>query len=271
MRDVFRRHGLLDQRALAVARLGFLQLALQLGDAAVGESRRRAGTRPCAARWRVRCGLVELLLEVGRTPELLLLGHATGGQPRRILPRARRAPSRSGEPFLRRLVLLQLQRLALDLELHDAAVELVERLGLGIDLHPQPRRGFVDQVDRLVGQEAVGDVAVRQRRRRDQRRIGDAHLVVLLVFLLEAAQDRDRVLDAGLVDQDRLETPGQSRVLLDMLAVFVERGRADAVQLAARQRRLQQVGRIHRAVRLAGADQRVHLVDEQDDAAGRRR
>ena len=32
-----------------------------------------------------------------------------------------------------------------------------------------------------------------------------------------------------------------------------------------------QVGRIHRAVRLAGADQRVHLVDEQDDAAGGRR
>jgi hypothetical protein len=50
-----------------------------------------------------------------------------------------------------------------------------------------------------------------------------------------------------------------------MLAVLVERGRADAVQLAARQRRLQQVRGIHRAIRLAGADQRVHLVDEQDD------
>ena len=55
-----------------------------------------------------------------------------------------------------------------------------------------------------------------------------------------------------------------------MLAVFVERGRADAMQFAARQRRLQQVRCVHRAVRLAGADQRVHLVDEQDDAAGGR-
>ena len=36
-------------------------------------------------------------------------------------------------------------------------------------------------------------------------------------------------------------------------------------------RRLEQVRRIHRAVGLAGADQRVHLVDEQDDAAIRRR
>ena len=176
-----------------------------------------------------------------------------------------------GKPVLRGVVLLDLQRLALDLELHDAAVDLVQRLGLGIDLHPQPRRGLVDEVDRLVGQEAVGDVAVGQRRRRDQRRIRNAHLVVLLVLLLEAAQDRDRVLDRRLVDEDRLEAAGKGRVLLDMLAVFVERGRADAVQFAARQRRLQQVGGVHRAVRLAGADQRVHLVDEQDDVAGGRR
>ena len=33
----------------------------------------------------------------------------------------------------------------------------------------------------------------------------------------------------------------------------------------------EQVGRVHRAVGLAGADQRVHLVDEQDDAAVGRR
>ena len=52
-----------------------------------------------------------------------------------------------------------------------------------------------------------------------------------------------------------------------MLAIFVERGRADAVQFAARQRRLQQVGRIHRAFGFSRADQLVHLVDEQDDVA----
>ena len=43
------------------------------------------------------------------------------------------------------------------------------------------------------------------------------------------------------------------------------------MQFAARQRRLEQVRSIHRAVRLAGADEGVHLVDEQDDAAVRRR
>ena len=143
----------------------------------------------------------------------------------------------------------------------------VQLFRLGIDLHLQARRRLVDEVDRLVGQEAVGDVAVRQRRRRDERAVGDAHAVVQLVLLLEAAQDRDRVLDRRLVDEHRLEAPRQRRVLLDVLAVLVERGRADAVQLTAGEGRLQQVAGIHRALGLAGADDGVQLVDEQDDAA----
>ena len=174
------------------------------------------------------------------------------------------------QPVARRLVGLLLQRLALDLQLDDAAVELVERLRLGIDLHAEPRGGLVHEVDRLVGQEAVGDVAVGERRGGDDRRIGDAHAVVHLVLLLEAAQDGDGVLHRRLGDEDRLEAAGERGVLLDVLAVFVERGGADAVQLAARERRLQEVRGVHRAVRLAGADQGVHLVDEEDDLAFRR-
>ena len=52
-----------------------------------------------------------------------------------------------------------------------------------------------------------------------------------------------------------------------MFAVFVQRGRADTVQFTARQRRLDQVGGIHRTVGFARANQRVHLVDEQHDFA----
>ena len=37
------------------------------------------------------------------------------------------------------------------------------------------RAGFVDDVDGLVGQEAVGDVALRQLRCGNERRIGDRH------------------------------------------------------------------------------------------------
>ena len=54
------------------------------------------------------------------------------------------------------------QRLALDLELDDAPLDLVDLLGQAVDLDPKPAGGFVHQVDRLVGQEPVADVAVRE-------------------------------------------------------------------------------------------------------------
>src|SRR3546814_8219118 len=91
--------------------------------------------------------------------------------------------------------------------------------------------------------------------------------MVQLIFLLDPAQDRNRILDRRLADEDGLEAPLERGVLLDMLAIFVERRRADAVELAACQGGLEQVRRIHRALTLARADERVHLVDEQDDLA----
>ena len=171
------------------------------------------------------------------------------------------------EPGLRRVVRLLAQRLALDLELDPPALELVELDRHRVDLHAQPAGGLVDEVDRLVRQEPLGDVAVRQRRRGDERRIRDPDAVVDLVALAQAAQDRDRLLDGRLVDEHRLEAALERRVLLDVLAVLVERGRADGVQLAAGEHRLEQVGGVHRALGRARADDGVQLVDEQDDPA----
>ena len=54
---------------------------------------------------------------------------------------------------------------------------------------PHPGPGLVDQVDRLVGQEPVGDVAVGELHGRDQRLVGEPDLVVGLVPVAQAAQD----------------------------------------------------------------------------------
>ena len=70
-----------------------------------------------------------------------------------------------------------------------------------------------------------------------------------------------------LADVDRLEAALQRGVLLDVLLVLVEGRRADGAQLASRQHRLQQLGRVHRALGRARADDRVELVHEQDDLA----
>ena len=91
--------------------------------------------------------------------------------------------------------------------------------------------------------------------------------MVHLVPLLQAAEDGDRVLDGRLADVDLLEAALQGRVLLDVLAVLVERRGADHAQLAAGQHRLDHVAGVHGALGGAGADDGVELVDEGDDLA----
>jgi hypothetical protein len=134
-------------------------------------------------------------------------------------------------------------------------------------LDPHPRGGLVDQVDRLVGQEAVGDVAVGELRCGFQRLIGDRHPVVLFVALTQPFEDLDAVLDRGLIDLDLGEAALQRGVALEVFAVLVEGRRADRLQLAAGQGRLEDRGGVDRALGGAGADQIVELVDEKDDVA----
>ena len=93
--------------------------------------------------------------------------------------------------------------------------------------------------------------------------------MVKLVAFLQAAQDGNRVLDGRLRHEHGLEPALERRVLFDVLAVFVERGCADAVQFAARQGGLQQVAGVHGAFGRSRADDRVQFVDEQDHIAVR--
>ena len=73
-----------------------------------------------------------------------------------------------------------------------------------------------------------------------------------------------RLLERRLLDHDRLEAALERGVALDVLAVLVERRGADALELAAGERRLEDVGRVDRALGGAGPDQGVELVDEED-------
>jgi hypothetical protein len=92
--------------------------------------------------------------------------------------------------------------------------------------------------------------------------------VVKLVLLLEPAKDRNRLLHRRPVHRHRPEARCQRRTFFDILAVFVERGGADAMELAARERRLEHVRGVDRAFGLAGTHQRMQLVGEQDHVSG---
>ena len=153
----------------------------------------------------------------------------------------------------------------LDLERLDAAPAVLDLGRRRVLADRDAGAGGVEQAHRLVGQLARRDVAVRQLHRRLDRLVEELHAVVLLEHAGDAAQHQHRLRLVGLGDLHHLEAARQRRVLLDVLLVLGPGGGGDGAQLAARQRGLEQVGGVAGAGRAAGADQRVRLVDEQDD------
>ena len=262
---------LLVEQALAAVRLErgllVLELACELGQAPVAQL---GGALQVAVALRalgLLAGLLDLRLGVLDRGDAGLLGLPALGQHGQLGAHALELAGERRAALLGGGVGLARERGVLDLELLRPALQHVQLVRHRVDLDAQPAGGLVDQVDRLVGQEAVGDVALGELGRRDQRGVHDAHAVVHLVALAQAAQDRDRVGHGGLAHEHRREAPLERGVLLDVLAVLVERGRADRAQLTAGEHGLEQVGRVDRALRRARADDRVQLVDEEDDAA----
>src|SRR5579872_3974304 len=128
------------------------EFLLELRDLAVLQLRHAPEIARAPRGVELEAGSIELLADLRGAldrrllglPHLLEIG---------IFPAERRErPLERRQARARGLVLFLLQRLLLDLELDDAPLELVQRLGLGVDLHANARRGLIDQVYRFVGQ-----------------------------------------------------------------------------------------------------------------------
>ena len=168
--------------------------------------------------------------------------------------------------FLRRV--FAFDGLALNLQLADFTLNLIQLFRLGIDFEFQLRGGLVDQVNSLVGQETVGDVPLRKFHGGDEGVVHDSHMVVIFIAFLQSTQDRDGRIFVGFGDEHGLETTLESLILLEVLLVLVEGGGTDGAQFATRQRRFQNVGGVHGTLaRRAGPHQRVNLINEEDDFA----
>ncbi len=103
---------------------------------------------------------------------------------------------------------------------------------------------------------------MRKRCGGNNGRVLDAHVVVRLITIPQAAQNGNCIFNIGLADVNDLEAPFQRLVLFDVLAVLVQRGCANRPQFAARQRRLQHVAGVDGSLGRACAHQRVQFVDE---------
>ncbi len=239
-------------------------LPLEVGNPPVLQfGRLRVVARPLCA-FHVEAQLFELFLLGAYALDGILLVRPLRGEAHALFLQVRQLALEPLEPLLRRGIGFLAQGLALDLELHDAPTHFVELGRHRVDLHAQARSGLVDQVDGLVGQEPVGDVAVREHGSGHKRRVLELHAVMDLVALAQSAQDADGVLDGRLADLDRLKPAFERRVLLDVLAVLVDRRRANRVQLTPCEHGLEQVRGIDRPFGRPRAHHRVELVDEED-------
>ena len=160
---------------------------------------------------------------------------------------------------------LEVALLPAALRLFELRLQILDLVRIGQGAQAHLRRRLVDQIDRLIGQEAVGDIAGAELDRRLDRFIGDLDLVVRFIAVAQTLEDRDRVLLVRLADGHGLEAALQSRVLLNILAVFLEGRRADDLKVAARQRGLEDIRGVGAALRGARADDGVQLVDKEDD------
>ena len=152
-------------------------------------------------------------------------------------------------------------------QLHDMAADIVQLGRQGIDFRTDHGAGFIHQVDGLIRQEPVGDVAVGEGGGGDQGIVLDLDAMEDFIPLLQTAQDSDGIFHGRLGYHDGLETTFQGGILLDILTVLVQGGGTDTMELTTGQHRLQDVSCVHGTVRLAGTDDGVQLIDEQDDAA----
>ena len=130
------------------------------------------------------------------------------------------------------------------------------------------RAGFIQQVDGLVGQEPVGDIALGHEHGLPCHGVGDDHLVEVLVVVGDAPDDLHGVVDGGLCHGDGLETAFQGGVLFDILPVFIEGRGAHHLNFTAGEGGFQDVGGVHGTFRVACTHHVVHLVDDQDDVPG---
>jgi hypothetical protein len=135
-------------------------LLLELGNLAVAQLGRLLEVAPALRVGHGRAGRLRVLLGLADGHDRGLLGLPLVLEPRRLLAQLGQLRVQAREPLARDVVGFAGHRHPLDLELHDAPLHFVELRGHRVDLHPQPRCGLVDQVDRLVRKKTVRDVPI---------------------------------------------------------------------------------------------------------------
>ena len=149
--------------------------------------------------------------------------------------------------------------------MNQSPIKAIHRLRFRVDFHPDPAAGLIHQIDGFIGEIAICNVAVRQSGRSNDRRVRNRDAMMNFVLFFKASKNRNGILDTWLIDQHLLETPLKSRILFDVLTVFVKCRGTNTMELSSRQSRLQHIASIHRAIGLTRTDHGMELIDKKND------
>ena len=122
--------------------------------------------------------------------------------------------------------------------------------------------GLIQKVDGLVGQKTVCNIPFRQLHTGAHNGLRHLHMMVCLIIALHAAQHVHGVVQRGFFHLYRLEAALQRLVFFDIFAVFGKRGGANHLNLAARKGRLQNIGGVHGALRIARTGDVMNFINE---------
>ncbi|MPM08750.1 hypothetical protein SDC9_55064 [bioreactor metagenome] len=124
--------------------------------------------------------------------------------------------------------------------------------------------GFVNKVYGLVRKKTVGDITVRQFNCSQNGFVLDPDLMMGFVAFFQSTQNADRIGRRRLINHDNLKTPFKSFVFFEIFLVFLECGCTYGTQLAPRQCRFQNIGRIHGALICPCSNQSMNFVNKED-------
>ena len=169
--------------------LGILNLLLQTRDHGIAQLGRAAQIAVARRALLFAPGLVELSLELLHVVDGVLLVEPAGLLHVEFFLDLGNLLAQGLQTLLGGVIGLLHERLFLDLQLGELTRGGVNLDRHAVEFHAQTACRLIDQVDGLVGQEAVGDIAIGEVGGGHERAVGDVHAMEDLVLLLEATQD----------------------------------------------------------------------------------
>ena len=154
----------------------------------------------------------------------------------------------------------------LSLEVFGLNQTLVNDLGVNeVEGQIHLRTGLIQEVNSLVWQEAVLDVAVGEKRSSFNSRICVLDVMVVFVFFLNSFEDGNRFLYCRLVYFNGLHAALQCSILLNN-TIFVEGSCSDHLEFSASQSWFEDVPSVHIAIASrACSDNFMDFINKEND------